>query len=79
MPSRPVPERFLESASDFRIMHLPGAPPPEQLQSLRLRYVKGLPRAEIAYVLGIPEKVVKSRLFEGLQRLRKHTSLLEDC
>jgi DNA-directed RNA polymerase specialized sigma24 family protein len=58
-------------------MHLPGALPAEQREPLRLRYVEGLPRAEIAYVLGIPEKVVKSRLSERPQKLREHTSLLE--
>ena len=44
---------------------------------LRLRYAKGLPRAEIAYVLEVPESVVKSRLFQGLKKLREHTSLLD--
>ena len=44
---------------------------------LRLRYAEGLSRAEIAYVLEVPESVVKSRLFEGLKKLREHTSLLD--
>ena len=43
---------------------------------LRLRYAEGLSRAEIACVLEVPESVVKSRLFEGLKKLREHTSLL---
>ena len=42
-----------------------------QREVLRLRYVESLSRAEIAEVLGIPESVVKSRLFEGLRRLRE--------
>jgi RNA polymerase sigma-70 factor (ECF subfamily) len=43
---------------------------------LRLRYVEDLPRGEIAEVLDIPESVVKSRLFEGLQKLRGLASRL---
>lgn len=41
-----------------------------QREALRLRYVENLSRAEIAEVLETTESVVKSRLFEGLQRLR---------
>ena len=44
---------------------------------LRLRYVEDLSRTEIAHVLDIPESVVKSRIFEGLQKLREHASRLE--
>ena len=49
----------------------------EQGEALRLRYVEELSRSEIAEVLDIPESVVKSRLFEGLKKLREHASLLE--
>lgn len=49
----------------------------EQGEALRLRYVEELSRSEIAAVLEIPESVVKSRLFEGLKKLREHASLLE--
>jgi RNA polymerase sigma-70 factor (ECF subfamily) len=42
----------------------------EQQEVLRLRYVEELPRAEIAEILEIPQSVAKSRLFEGLRRLR---------
>jgi RNA polymerase sigma-70 factor (ECF subfamily) len=45
---------------------------------LRLRYVEGLSRAEIAEVLDLPESVVKSRLFEGLKKLREQASSLEE-
>ena len=41
-------------------------------------HVRKLSRAEIAQVLDIPESVVKSRLYEGLQNLRKHSSLVSD-
>ena len=45
---------------------------------LRLRYVEDLSRAEIAEVLELPESVVKSRLFEGLKKLREQASLFGD-
>ena len=43
----------------------------DQREVLRLRYADGLSRAEIAEVLELPESVVKSRLYEGLRRLRR--------
>lgn len=50
---------------------------PEQREVLRLRYVEGLSRAEVAEVLDLPEITVKSRLFRGLRHLREHASLLD--
>ncbi|MHC5109763.1 MAG: RNA polymerase sigma factor, partial [Planctomycetota bacterium] len=51
---------------------------PENFQEvLRLRYVEDLSRSEIASVLDLPESVVKSRLFEGLKKLRLEASRLE--
>lgn len=44
--------------------------PESQQEVLRLRYVEGLARGEIAEVLETSEGVIKSRLFEGLKRLR---------
>lgn len=44
---------------------------------LRLRYVEELSRPEIAEVLDLSEQLVKSRLFEGLKKLRDYSSLLE--
>ncbi|MCI0587793.1 MAG: sigma-70 family RNA polymerase sigma factor [Planctomycetes bacterium] len=44
--------------------------PEAQREALLLRYGDGLARGEIAEVLGVPESVVKSRLFEGMKRLR---------
>lgn len=61
-----------------RINHLLNALPASQREVLQLRYVEELSRAEISYVLGIRESVVKSRLFEGLKKLREHTSLLDE-
>lgn len=39
-------------------------------EALRLRYAEGLSRAEIAAITETTESVVKSRLFEGLAKLR---------
>jgi len=61
-----------------RTSHLVDALPVSQQEVLRLRYTEGLSRAEIAEVLEIPDSLVKSRLFEGLKKLREHPSLLED-
>ena len=52
--------------------------PPAQHEVLRLRYTEGLSRSEIAQVLDITESVVKSRLYEGLEKLRGHDSLVSD-
>ena len=41
-----------------------------QREVLVLRYLEGLGREEIAAVTGLTVPVVKSRLFEGVQRLR---------
>lgn len=48
--------------------------PDAQREVLRLRYVEGLQRPEIAEVLDIPEKLVKTRLFETLKRLREQVN-----
>ena len=61
-----------------RLSHLVGALPTMYREVLQLRYAEGLSRAEIAEVLELPESVVKSRLFEGLKKLRQHSSLLTD-
>lgn len=42
-----------------------------QREVLLLRYVEGLAREEIAQVLELPLAVVKSRIHEGLERLRQ--------
>ena len=62
-----------------RIMHLLGALPSAQREVLCLRYAEGLSRSEIAYVLDLPESIIKSRLFEGLKKMREHTSLLDNA
>jgi len=50
----------------------------EQSEVLRLRYVENLSRSDIASILELPEKLVKSRLFEGIKRLRESAAQLED-
>lgn len=51
--------------------------PEAQREVLHLRYAEDLSRAEIAEVLDIPEPVVKSRLYEGMTRLRADESLAD--
>ena len=45
--------------------------PADQREALRLRYTEQLGRAEIARIVDVPESVVKSRLYEGLRKLRE--------
>ncbi|UCC31159.1 MAG: RNA polymerase sigma factor [Phycisphaerales bacterium] len=66
--------RLVRSEERSRLSELVGRLPDSQREVLRLRYVEDLSRAEIAEVLDIPESVVKSRLFEGLKRLREEAS-----
>ena len=53
--------------------------PAAQQEVLRLRYVEGLSRTDIAEVLEIPESLVKSRLFEGVKKLRDSHPNLQDA
>jgi len=68
--------RMLKCEQHDRLAELLASLPASQREALNLRYNEGLSRAEIAEVLEIPEKTVKSRLFEGLKKLREHTSLI---
>ena len=70
--------RLVRQEPRARIMQLVQALPADQREALYLRYADSLSRGEIAYVLDLPESVVKSRLFEGLEKLREHTSLLDN-
>jgi RNA polymerase sigma-70 factor (ECF subfamily) len=49
----------------------------DQREVLRLRYAENLSRGEIAEVLDVTESLVKSRLFEGLKKLREEAARLE--
>ena len=44
---------------------------PAQREAVYLRYIEDLPREEIAAVIGESVSVVKSRIYEGLSRLRE--------
>lgn len=48
----------------------------EQQEVLQLRYAQDLSRIEIAQILDVPESVVKSRLFEGIKKLRDEAERL---
>ena len=63
--------RFAEEERSDEVARAPADLTPEQQEVLRLRYADGLSRDEVAQVLDVPESTVKSRLFAGLQRLRK--------
>ncbi len=52
--------------------------PELERELLRLRYVEGLSRPEIVEILDLPDSLVKSRLFQGVRRLRKHLSSAEE-
>lgn len=69
--------RVIRQELRARLAHLVAAMPAAHREVLCLRYVEGLSRSEIGFVLDLPESVVKSRLFEGLEKLREHIPLLE--
>lgn len=70
--------RMVKGEQQSRIRQVMASLPPHQREVLRLRYIEQLSRAEIADVLDIAESVVKSRLCEGLDKLREHTSLVDE-
>ena len=63
--------RLVRSEDDRQLRELLGRLPEPTSELLRLRYAEGLSRGEIAEVLELSPSVVKSRLFEGMQRLRE--------
>ena len=69
--------RLVREEERYRLEELVHTLPEAQREALHLRYVESLSRKEIADVLEIPESVVKSRLFEGLSRLREHVSFVD--
>ena len=70
--------RLARDEERLRLVELVQALAEEHREVLRLRYVEDLSRSEIAEVLELPESVVKSRLFEGMRKLREHASGLLD-
>lgn len=69
--------RLLRAEQRSRVAELVASLSEHHREVLIMRYVEGLSRAEVADVLDLPESVVKSRLYEGLTKLREHTSLME--
>jgi RNA polymerase sigma-70 factor (ECF subfamily) len=69
--------RLVRDEQRARLGEMVRALPEAQQEVLRLRYVEDLSRAEIAEVLDLPESVVKSRLFEGMKRLRDFADEIE--
>ena len=67
--------RLVDEERRARLGDALAALPESQREVLLLRYSEGLSRKEIAEVVGEPVSVVKSRLYEGLEKLRRHTSL----
>jgi len=70
--------RLVKREVRSQMMRVFASLPTEQREILSLRYTEGLSRAEIAEVLDLTEPVVKSRLFEGLKKLRQHEALADD-
>ena len=70
--------RLVNEEAKSRLADLVATLSEAQRETLRLRYVEGLSRAEIAEVLDVPVSAVKSRLFEGLKKLREHDSIADD-
>jgi RNA polymerase sigma-70 factor (ECF subfamily) len=63
--------RAARREGDDRVARAIAALPFEQSEALRLRYLESLSRDDIAEVLDVPVSTVKSRLFEGMKRLRE--------
>ena len=69
--------RLIKGERQARLWERFASLPADQREVLLLRYTEGLSRAEISRVLGIPEKLVKHRIYNGLTRLREHESLAD--
>ncbi len=65
--------RMVKQELQSNLMEALAALDPAQREVLQLRYAEGLSRGEIAAVLEVSESTVKSRLFRGMQQLRKLT------
>lgn len=63
--------RLVRKEQQSRLREAVASLPDKDREVLRLRYVEGLSRGEIAEVLELPDSAVKWRLFEGLRRLRE--------
>lgn len=70
--------RLVRGEQRAHLWHRLAALPAEQREVVLLRYTEGLSRAEIAEVLGIPENLVKHRIYNGLEKLRRHDSITDE-
>lgn len=70
--------RLVRDEEQARLVECVQRLPETHREILRLRYVEELSRAEIAEVLELPETLVKSRIFEGLKKLRDQAAELRD-
>lgn len=68
--------RLIKDEAQSRLNEAFAALSDEQREVLRLRYGQDLTRTDIAEILELPESVVKSRLFEGLKKLRDEADRL---
>jgi RNA polymerase sigma-70 factor, ECF subfamily len=66
--------RLVGKEQQEHLLNALNAIPIHQQEVLRLRYAEDLSRAEIARILDLTEPVVKSRIFEGLEALRRQAS-----
>ena len=62
--------KLVRAEAHDRLAQAFAALPAAEQEALRLRYAEQLAREEIAAITGVPASTVKSRLFEGLQKLR---------
>lgn len=69
--------RMVRSEQRASLRRLLETLPPDQRETLWLRYVEELPRAEIAEVMEVSLAAVKSRLYEALTWLRGQASLMD--
>lgn len=63
--------RLVRAEAQHQLADLLAKLSPEENELLGLRYTEGLSRKEIADVMDEPETVIKSRLFEAIEKLRK--------
>ncbi|MGD8412660.1 MAG: sigma-70 family RNA polymerase sigma factor [Candidatus Latescibacterota bacterium] len=70
--------RLIKGERKAQLWQRLAALPADQREVLLLRYTEGLSRAEISQVLGIPENLVKHRIYNGLEKLRKDKSFDPD-
>ncbi len=70
--------RLVRDEMKEKVVELVRRLPEGMREVLRLRYVEGLSRTEIAQVLDVNEGVVKTRLFEGLKKLKDLAGGLAD-